>query len=137
MAKRPAKSSIAQSLPIGERLRIQRVDVLDKSIRDIAKLLDTAPIHVSDIETGKRSPSEELLLKMAKVYGLPVAELRAGFSKPDSVVVEVASESTTAAEKVPEFLRTARGWNATQWDQIIKQAKKIDDESTGKKGSPE
>lgn len=137
MAKRPAKSPIAKSLPIGERLRIRRVDVLDKSIRDIAKLLDTAPIHVSDIETGKRSPSEELLLKMAKVYGLPVAELRAGFSKPDSVVVEVASESTTAAEKVPEFLRTARGWNATQWDQIIKQAKKIDDESTGKKGSPE
>lgn len=110
---------------IGTRLRNQRVDVLRKSIRDVAKLLDSAPIHLSDIETGRRAPSEELLIKIAKVYGLPEAELRSGFSKPEAVVAEVASESTIAAEKVPEFLRTARGLNAAQWDTLIKQARKI------------
>lgn len=124
MAKRPAKPS-RQELPIGERLRHQRVEVLKKSIRDLARLLDSAPIHISDIENGKRSPSEELLIKIASVYGLPEAELRSGFSRPDSVVAEVASESTVAAAKVPEFLRTARGLSAEQWDQLIKQARKI------------
>lgn len=125
MAKRTVRSPKKDPASIGERLRTQRVEVLGKSIRDIAKLLASAPIHLSDIETGRRAPSEELLLKMAKVYDLPEAELRAGFGKPHSVVAEVASESTVAAEKVPEFLRTARGLSAEQWDKLIKQAKKV------------
>lgn len=127
MAKGSGKSrgGTSDTVPIGERLRRQRVDVLGKSIRDVAKLLDSAPIHLSDIETGRRAPSDELLVKIAKVYGLAEAELRSGFSKPEAVVAEVASESTIAAEKVPEFLRTARGLSAAQWDTLIKQARKI------------
>ncbi|MBK9187729.1 MAG: helix-turn-helix transcriptional regulator [Phycisphaerales bacterium] len=127
MAKSSGKSRgrSSDSVPIGQRLRDQRVDVLHKSIRDVAKLLASAPIHLSDIETGRRTPSEELLVKIARVYGLPEAELRSGFSKPEAVVAEVASESTVAAEKVPEFLRTARGLSASQWDALIKQARKI------------
>ena len=127
MAKRNQRSADQRPEPIGERLRTQRVDVMGKSLRDVAKLLDSAPIHVSDIENGRRSPSEDLLIKIAKVYGIPEAELRAGFSRPDTVVAEVASESTVAAAKVPEFLRTARGLNAEQWDALIRQAKKISD----------
>lgn len=125
MAKRPTGKSKPQQLPIGERLRLRRVDVLRKSLRDIARQLDSAPIHISDIETGKRTPSEELLLKIAKVYGLSEAELRAGFARPEMIVGEVASESAVAAEKVPAFLRTARGLSAEQWDALIKQAKKL------------
>lgn len=123
-----SKASLRDDSPIGERLRHQRVEVLRLSIRDIARVLDSAPIHVSDIETGKRAPSEELLLKISKAYGLSEAELRAGFSKPSAIVSEVASESTVAAEKVPEFLRTARGLSAEQWDKLIRQAKKIREE---------
>lgn len=131
MAKGSGKSrdKSSSTLSIGERLRRQRVDVLGKSIRDVAKQLDSAPIHLSDIETGRRAPSEELLVKIAVVYGLPEAELRSGFSKPEAVVAEVASESTVAAAKVPEFLRTARGLNAEQWDTLIKQARKIKPDS--------
>lgn len=131
MAKRQNRNPKSQPASIGDRLRTHRVEVLKKSIREIARLLDSAPIHLSDIETSRRTPSEELLMKMAKVYGLPEAELRAGFARPDAVVAEVASESTIAAEKVPEFLRTARGLNADQWDTLIRQARKISD----KKGS--
>jgi transcriptional regulator with XRE-family HTH domain len=125
MGKRVQRNPKHPPETIGERLRTQRVEVLGKSIRDMAKLLDSAPIHLSDIENGRRSPSEELLIKIARVYGVPEAELRSGFSRPDSVVAEVASESTVAAAKVPEFLRTARGLNAEQWDTLIRQAKKI------------
>lgn len=125
VAKRPNPKPQPRVLPIGERLRQRRVEVLKKSLRDIARQLDSAPIHVSDIETGKRTPSEELLLKIVRVYGISEAELRSGFARPDAIVGEVASESAVAAEKVPAFLRTARGLSADQWDALIKQARKL------------
>ncbi len=121
MASRAPK----QQVPIGTRLRTLRVEKLRKSVRDVAKLLDVAPIHVSDIETGKRAPSEELMLKLVRVYGIDEFVLRSGFERPDAIVAEVASESPTAASKVPEFLRTARGLNAQQWDQLIEQARRL------------
>lgn len=125
VAKRTTRAAKTEPGSIGEKLRTHRVEVLEKSLRDMAKVLDTAPIHLSDIETGRRSPSEELLLKMAKAYGLPESELRSGFGRPDVVVAQVASESAVAAEKVPEFLRTARGLTANQWDKLIHQAQKM------------
>lgn len=124
-----AKKPTNPNLPIGETLRRRRVETLGKSVRDMAKLLDTSPIHISDIETGKRVPSDDLLVRMAHGYGLAESELRAGFARPDAVVGEVATESATAAEKVPEFLRTARGLSAEQWDKLIKQAKKLTGEN--------
>lgn len=131
MAKRASKNTGPEHTTIGERLRSHRLEVLGKSGRDMARLLDVAPIHVSDIETGKRSPSDELLVKIAKAYGFSEAELRSGFSRPDAVVAEVASESAVAAEKVPAFLRTARGLSAAEWDKLIRQARKINqDRST-------
>lgn len=138
MTPQPSNPSPPGSAPIGERLRYRRVEVHQRSIRDFAKLLGCAPIHLSDIETGKRSPSEELLLRLAKVYGMTESELRAGFARPDAVVAEVASESAVAAEKVPEFLRTARGLTAQQWDQLIDQVKKISKKPPGgsKKAPP-
>ena len=118
-----AKRKPLEPTSIYERLRQRRVEMLDKSVRDIAKLLDTSPIHISDIETGKRTPSEDLLLRMVKVYGIPEADLRAGFSRPEAIVGELATDTPVAVEKVPEFLRTTRGWSKEQWDKMIKLAK--------------
>lgn len=129
MRKRTSKENPTprnhQPIPIGELMRQRRIDTLGKSVRDVAKLLGVAPIHVSDIETGKRVPSEDLLLKVASIYKIPEATLRAGFERPQAVVAQVASESPTAAAKVPEFLRTARGLDSEQWDRLIAEVKKI------------
>lgn len=125
MAKRNSSKSKPAVESIGEVLRQRRIDVLQKSVRDVARLLDTAPIHVSDIETGKRTPSEELLLKIAKVYGVTEAKLRAGFTRPESIVIEVASESDEAAEKVPALMRKATGFSLKQWDALVKSADEI------------
>lgn len=122
-----AKRKPIEPKSIYERLRQRRVEVLDKSVRDIAKLLDTSPIHISDIETGKRTPSEDLLLRMVNVYGIPEADLRAGFSRPEAIVAELATDTPVAVEKVPEFLRTTRGWTNEQWDKMIKLAKKANE----------
>lgn len=118
--------------PIGERLRTQRVEVLNKGLREMAGLLDIAPAHLTDIEKGRRTPSEALMVKMAESYRLPIADLRSGFSRPDAVVSEVASQNPTTAAKVPEFLRTARNLSAEQWDRLIRQANKMASDERGK-----
>jgi transcriptional regulator with XRE-family HTH domain len=120
MSKRPP-----QPLPIGERLRQQRSEVLGKGLREMARQLSVAPAHLTDIEHGRRSPSEDLLVRLAEAYKFPVADLRMGFSKPDTIVKEIASESATLADKVPQLLRSVRGLSGEQIDRLIQQADKL------------
>lgn len=117
---------------LGAALRAHRVEKLGKGLRETAAKLGIAAPHLTDIEKGRRAPSEELLVKIARVYGIDEARLRAGWNKPEAVVGEVASQDPTTAAKVPEFLRTAKDLKPEQWDRLIKQAKKMSD-SEGKK----
>jgi transcriptional regulator with XRE-family HTH domain len=119
-----AKSS-SEPKPIGERLRTQRVEVLGKGLREMAKLLEIAPAHLTDIEKGRRSPSDELLVRIAAHYEIDEPDLRTAWAKAERVVNEVATQDSTTARKVPEFLRTARDLSPEQWDKLIKQAEKM------------
>ncbi|MEZ6210746.1 MAG: helix-turn-helix transcriptional regulator [Phycisphaerales bacterium] len=112
---------------LGAVLRAHRVDS-GKGLRETAAKLGIAPAHLTDIEKGRRAPSEELLVKIARVYGIEEAELRSGWKKPETVVGEIASQDATTAAKVPEFLRTAKDLKPEQWDRLIKQAKKMSGE---------
>lgn len=87
--------------------------------------LGIAPAHLTDLEKGRRTPSEDLLVRISKAYGVPEAELRSGWSRADAVVSEVANQDPVTAEKVPQFLRTARKLTTEQWDEIIKQARRM------------
>ena len=111
--------------PIGEILRRKRVEVLNKGLREMAKVLAIAPAHLTDIEKGRRTPSEALLQRITEAYGIEIAELRSAWSKADEIVSEVATQDRTTAEKVPAFLRTARKLTAKQWDQLIRQAERM------------
>lgn len=110
---------------VGDVLRKQRVEVLNKGLREMAKILNIAPAHLTDLEKGRRTPSEDLLVRMAKQYAIDEATLRAGWSKPDEIVGEVASQDATTAAKVPELLRTARRLSPSQWDSLIDQARRM------------
>ncbi len=112
-------------IPIGDRLRRRRTEVLGRTLRSVAEELGVSPPYIVDIEKGNRRPSEELMTRMARVYDLPEAELRAGFSRPEAIVEEIASQDTTTVEKVPEFLRTARDLSPEQWDRLIAQARRM------------
>ena len=114
-----------QPKPIGDVLRDRRIGVLNKGLREMAGELAIAPAHLTDIEKGRRNPSEELLMRISKAYGISEAELRAGWSRPDMVVAEIASQDSVTAEKVPEFLRSARKLTPEQWDNLIEQARRI------------
>lgn len=120
MARKPTRN-----VPIGEVLRRRRVDVLNKGLRETAKLLGVAPAHLTDIEKGRRSPSDDLLMRISRVYGIDEAELRAGWNKPQAIVDEIASQDPVTAAKVPEFLRKARNLTPDQWDALIRQAQRM------------
>ena len=97
------RASGKQPPPIGEVLRTRRVEVLRKGLREMARLLNIAPANLTDIEKGRRNPSEGLLKRISELYGIAEPELRAGWSKAEGVVEEVATQDATTAEKVPEF----------------------------------
>jgi transcriptional regulator with XRE-family HTH domain len=118
---------------IGEQLRQQRVEKLGRGLREMAGMLSIAPAHLTDLEKGRRTPSEELMVKIANLYQIPIAELRAGWSRPDMIVKEIASQDATTAEKVPEFLRTARNLTSDQWDKLIRHAEGMAGKPTKRK----
>ncbi len=101
------------------------METLNKGLREMARLLDIAPAHLTDLEKGRRTPSEDLLMRISKQYGIDQAHLRAGWSKAETIVSEVATQDATAAAKVPELLRTAREFTPKQWDTLIEQAKRM------------
>ena len=118
--KRPSRQQ-----PIGEVLRARRVETLKKGLREMARILSIAPAHLTDLEKGRRTPSEGLLNKISIAYGIAEADLRSGWQRAAAVVAEVANQDATTAEKVPEFLRTARKLTPEQWDRLIGQAKRM------------
>ena len=121
-----------EDIPIGERLRQQRVEVLNKGLREMAKLLKIAPAHLTDIEKGRRTPSDSLLKRISTAYDFPETELRTGWQRPDTIVSEIATQDAVTAEKVPEFLRTARKLSREQWDNLIRQARDMLPPKSGK-----
>jgi transcriptional regulator with XRE-family HTH domain len=60
---------------IGPFIRRRR-DELDLSLREFAKKLDCSPAFISDIELGRRHPSDKVLVEMARVLKVKVEELR-------------------------------------------------------------
>jgi len=113
-------------------LRARRVEGLKKGLREMAAILGIAPPHLTDIEKGRRTPSQDLLMRICRAYGIPEAELRSGWSRADVVVAEVATQDPVTAEKVPEFLRTARKLTSKQWDDLIDQARRMSSRKTEK-----
>jgi transcriptional regulator with XRE-family HTH domain len=67
---------------LGQRIRELR-EAKDLSLREFArKLGDLSPPFVSDIELGRRFPSDKVLERMAHVLGETVDELRSYDSRP-------------------------------------------------------
>lgn len=114
-----------KNMPIGEILRRQRIEVVKKGLREMARLLGITPPHLTDIEKGRRAPSEDLLQRIGRHYDLSEAELRSGWSKAEAIVGQVATQDAVTAEKVPELLRKARKLSANQWDDLIAFASKL------------
>jgi transcriptional regulator with XRE-family HTH domain len=60
---------------IGPFIRKRR-DELDLSLRELAKKLDCSPAFISDIELGRRHPSDKVLIEIAKILKVKTEDLR-------------------------------------------------------------
>jgi transcriptional regulator with XRE-family HTH domain len=77
---------------LGSRIRELR-ELKDLSLREFAKKLDTSAAHMSDIELGRRFPSEELLGRIARTLGAGVEDLRQYDYRPPVEDIKRISES--------------------------------------------
>jgi transcriptional regulator with XRE-family HTH domain len=66
---------------LGQFIRESR-DEKDISLREFAKNLDFSPAFLSDIELGRRFPSNENLERIAKLLRVPLAEIKKYDSRP-------------------------------------------------------
>jgi transcriptional regulator with XRE-family HTH domain len=62
-------------ISLGQRLRELR-DRADLSLRELAKRIGISSPFLSDIELGRRFPSEEILEKLAAALNVSLAELK-------------------------------------------------------------
>lgn len=60
---------------LGQKIR-ERREELDLSLREFAKKLKCSPPFISDVEHGRRFPSEPMLEEMARLLKLDLAELK-------------------------------------------------------------
>ena len=66
---------MASDIPLGQRLRELR-EKADISLRELAKDVGISPPFLSDVELGRRYPSDEILGKLAKALKVSVDELK-------------------------------------------------------------
>ncbi|MEQ1854059.1 MAG: helix-turn-helix transcriptional regulator [Chthoniobacteraceae bacterium] len=64
---------IHQSL--GQKIKELR-DTADLSLRELAKILDVSAPFLSDVELGRRFPSDDVLAALAKALKVPLEALR-------------------------------------------------------------
>ena len=60
---------------LGQRLRELR-DKADLSLRELAKRIGVSSAFLSDIELGRRFPSEVILAKLASALNVPLEDLK-------------------------------------------------------------
>jgi transcriptional regulator with XRE-family HTH domain len=112
---------------IGPFIRKRR-DELDLSLRELAKKLDCSPAFISDIELGRRHPSDKVLIEIAKILKVKVEELR----KMD--VRAPIDEIKRVTQNDPTFalaFRTVLDKNISA-NELLEFVRKKEDEKKGK-----
>jgi len=66
---------------LGQRIRELR-DGKDLSLRELSKKVDVSAAFLSDVELGRRYPSDKVLTKIASVLGTSIEDLSAYDTRP-------------------------------------------------------
>lgn len=92
---------------IGERIKRERLR-LGLTQRQLAESVEVGVPHVSKIEAGRENPSDDLLRRLADVFGVDAEELLLVARRlPESLVEALAADPAAALA----FLRT---WPASK-----------------------
>ena len=106
---------------LGERIRELR-EQKDLSLRELAKKLDLSPAFLSDVELGRRFPSDDVLAKIAKHLDQSVEELKAFDTRPP---MEALKRLTSSNPLMGVALRRVVEKNVSASD-LIELLKKIE-----------
>ncbi len=101
----------------GQRIRELREN-RDLSLRELAQKLDLSPAFVSDVELGRRYPSEEVLVKMAKLLGVEVEDLK---SYDPRAPLEELKEISAKDPAFAVALRKIKKLSAEELENLIKK----------------
>jgi transcriptional regulator with XRE-family HTH domain len=116
---------------IGPYIRRRR-DELDLSLRELAKRLDCSPAFISDIELGRRHPSDKVLVEIARVLKVKVEELREmDVRAPIDEIKRITQDDPTFALAFRTFIRTVNDKKISA-DQLLEFVKKKEDAKRGK-----
>jgi transcriptional regulator with XRE-family HTH domain len=83
---------LTEMTPLGEYIRELR-EKHDVSLRELAKTLELSPAFISDIELGRRFPSEEVLADIAKALKTTIKDLEAHDLRPPIEEIKKAAAS--------------------------------------------
>lgn len=115
-------------MSFGEFVR-QRRDERDLSLREFAKKIDCSPAFVSDVELGRRYPSDEVLAMIAKVLGTTIDELKKHDTRPPT---EELKRQIALNPRYALAFRTLADSKVSP-DEIIRFAKRRSEEASKKK----
>lgn len=99
---------------LGERIRELREEK-DISLRELAKKIEVSAAFLSDVELGRRNPSQSHLSKMTKVFGIPEDDFKQYDTRPP--VAEVRKRVATEPRLGIAFRRMV---DEASYDEIIK-----------------
>lgn len=87
---------------IGQRIKRERL-AADLTQRELADAVGVGVPHISKVEAGRESPSDDLLVKLAEKFSVSVDELMLTARRlPEDLLEELASDPKQSLE----FLRT-------------------------------
>lgn len=113
---------------LGEFVRRVR-DERDMSLREFARRIGCTPPFVSDLEHGRRHPSDDVLGEIARVLGVSQEELR---KRDVRAPIEDIKRATQSDPKFAMAFRTVLDKNISA-DELLKWAEKQRPEKSAKK----
>jgi transcriptional regulator with XRE-family HTH domain len=108
----------------GKTLRRLRMEAR-VGLRELARLLDTSPGYLSDVEQEKVAPpSEELIVRIAGALGVDKQALLSAASKIDPELSRYVASEPQAAD----FLRRAKekSFGSEEWEKLDRLAEIAD-----------
>jgi transcriptional regulator with XRE-family HTH domain len=84
-----------------QRIRARRRG-LDITQEEVARRIGTSTPYVGHLESGKRHPSEKIVIKLADILGIDRAELFL-LANPEAEAIIAQSEKTTGSSAWEEF----------------------------------
>jgi transcriptional regulator with XRE-family HTH domain len=95
---------MAEAETIGQRIKRERVK-LGLTQRELAAKVVVGVPHISKVEGDRENPSDDLLDRLARVFGVPTDELLLVARRmPPQMIEDLAADPAQALE----FLRTFR-----------------------------